>query len=198
MYTTNLTAQQVQMIQNNDVNLLKTYLTTSNLTSKSIRYLFKNGTPKMIKMFLNISYPIGDEFKVYQKEVVRYADRKTLATYYMYHDLTPQGEIELIKRDEINPFIYYTSGHRLSEKAFKFLLRQGSPKLVEAFLSNNNLDSKQLTILLRSGKLDYIEVYMDTATSSEREDILRVVKEMKDAKLLCGIYQRCYDIEIVS
>ena len=140
----NLTAQQVQMIKSNNAREFKSYLKSSSLTLKAVRHLFKEGSPEMIKAFLSVSYPIDNLFRVYQKEVVRYADRKTLATYYMYHDLTSNGEIELIKRDEINSFIYYTSGHQLSKKAFKFLLQEGSPELVEAFLSNNNLNSQQI------------------------------------------------------
>ena len=198
MYTKNQTAQQVQMILNNDVNVFKNYLSTSDLTPKATKHLFKKGSPEMIKMFLKVTYPFGEEFALYQKEVIRYADRKTLATYYMYHDLSPEGEIELIKRNEVSPFVYYTSGHNLSEKAFRYLLQQGSSELVEAFLSNNNLDSHQLTILLKGGNMDYIQVYMETATGSEREDIINLVKEMEDMMLLCSIYKRCYDIDIVS
>ena len=194
----NITAQQVQIIQNNDVNVFENYLKTSSLTSKATRHLFKNGSPEMIRLFLKVTYPIGDLFSLYQKDVIRYADRKTLATYYMYHDLRPAGEIELIKRDEVNPFIYYTSGHELSKKAFNFLLQQGSPELVEAFLANNNLSSQQLIMLLNCGNLDYIETYVDTATASETESILKVAGEMKDATLLCGIYKRCFDIDLVS
>ena len=194
----NVSAQQVQMIQDNDVRKFKNYLKTSNLTSKATRHLFKQGSPEMIKTFLSVSYPIGEEFRLYQKDVIRYADRKTLATYYMYHDLTPSGEIELIKRDEINSFIYYTSGHQLSKKAFKFLLQEGSPELVEAFLSNNNLNSQQLTMLLLNANMDYIQIYMDTATGTEREEILRVVTEMNNTMLLHGIYKRCYDVDLVS
>ena len=194
----NQTAQQVQMIQSNDVNLFKSFLSTSDLTPKAKRHLFKKGAPEMIRMFLKVTYPFGEELGLYKKEIVRYADRKTLATFYMYHDLNPESEIELIKRDEVTPFVYYTSGHGLSEKAFRFLLRQGSPELVEAFLSNNNLDSRQLTILLKCGNMDYIQVYMETATGSEREKIMNVVKEMDDMTLVCGIYKRCYDIDLVS
>lgn len=194
----NLSAQQVQMIQNNDVKTFKNYLQTSNLTSKAAKHLFKEGTPEMKKTFLEFSYPVGNLFRVYQKDVIRYADRKTLATYYMYHDLTPAGEIELIKRDEITPFIYYTSGHQLSKKAFKFLLQKGSPALVKAFLSNNNLNSQQLAMLLADGNMDYIQIYMDTATGTELEEILQVVNEMNNTMLLFNIYKRCYDIDLVS
>lgn len=193
-----LTAQQVQMIQNNDVNVFANYLENSNLTSTATKHLFKNGTPEMIKMFLNVTYPIGDLFSKYQKDVVRYADRKTLATYYMYHDLRPSGEIELIKRDEINPFVYYTTNYGLSGKAFKFLLQHGSFEMVEAFLMNNNLNSQQLSMLLASGNMDYIQIYMDTATASENEDILNAVKEMNDTNLLFSIYKRCYNADLVS
>lgn len=194
----NVSAQQVQIIKSNNAQEFKSYLKSSSLTLKAVRHLFKEGSPEMIKAFLSVSYPIDNLFRVYQKEVVRYADRKTLATYYMYHDLTPSGEIELIKRDEINSFIYYTSGHQLSKKAFKFLLQEGSPELVEAFLSNNNLNSQQLTMLLLNANMDYIQIYMDTATGTEREEILRVVTEMNNTMLLHGIYKRCYDVDLVS
>lgn len=192
----NVTAQQVQMIQTNDANKLANYLKTSKLTSKAIRHLFTEGSPEMKETFLKLSYPIGDLFRVYQKDVIRYSDRRTLATYYMYHDVKPSGEIELIKRDDVNSFIYYTSGHRLSDKAFNFLLEQGSFKLVEAFLSNNNLDDYQLKKLLRLGNIDYIRIYMDTATGTEREEILQVVTKMNNPTLLYSIYEGCYDVNV--
>jgi hypothetical protein len=78
------------------------------------------------------------------------------------------------------------------------LLQEGSPELVEAFLSNNNLNSQQLTMLLLNANMDYIQIYMDTATGTEREEILRVVTEMNNTMLLHGIYKRCYDVDLVS
>ncbi len=191
------TAQQVQMIQNNDVDVFEKFLATSDLTHEATKYLFENGTPKMKKVFLKVSYPQGEEFVLYQKDVVRYADRKTLATYYMYHDLTPESEIELIKRNEVNPFLYYTSGHQLSEEALRFLFKQGSTELANAFLSNDVLDSQGLTMLLKCGNMDYICLYMATATGSECEEILNIVKKMNDTTLLSNIYKRCYGIDFV-
>ena len=46
--------------------------------------------------------------------------------------------------------------------------------------------------------MDYIEIYVDTATASETENILKVVTEMNDTTLLYGIYKRCFDIDFVS
>ena len=91
-----------------------------------------------------------------------------------------------------------SSSPNIVTQLLKFLLQEGSPELVEAFLSNNNLNSQQLTMLLLNANMDYIQIYMDTATGTEREEILRVVTEMNNTMLLHGIYKRCYDVDLVS
>ena len=48
------TAQQVQMIQNNDVDVFEKFLATSDLTHEATKYLFENGTPEMKKVFFYI------------------------------------------------------------------------------------------------------------------------------------------------
>ena len=45
------TAQQVQMIQNNDVDVFEKFLATSDLTHEATKYLFENGTPEMKRIW---------------------------------------------------------------------------------------------------------------------------------------------------
>ena len=77
-------SEEIRLIDSNNQEDFKNYLKNQSLTKKAIKHLFEKATSKMIKIYVNTVYPCRPEFLEYQLQVIRYADRKTLATYYLY------------------------------------------------------------------------------------------------------------------
>lgn len=185
-------SEEIRLIDSNNQEDFKNYLKNQSLTKKAIKHLFEKATSKMIKIYVNTVYPCRPEFLEYQLQVIRYADRKTLATYYLYFDLQPDAEIELIKRDEITPFNFYVTNHGLSPKAFEYLVNYGSKELVMSYFNNNALeDTDEIDMFLTCGKIDYISMFADMATNNEKEDMAKVLKNKRGEELYSNIYNQC-------
>ena len=185
-------SEEIRLIDSNNQKDFNSYLEKQSLTKKALKHLFEQGSPKMIKLYVNKIFPCNPEFLTYQPQVIRYADRKTLATYYLYFDVTPEGEIELIKRDEVEPFNYYVLNHGLSPKAFEYLINKGSKKLVETYFNNNSLEDKEtIDLFLSCAKFDRISMFVDMATNNEKEDMAKVLKEKRDNRIYTEIYNNC-------
>jgi hypothetical protein len=161
---------------------LKNYVKEQRLTRKAITYLFEEGRPEMIQVYVNTVFPdfCKFEFKKYQTKVMKYADRKTLATYYMYHEVSANGEIELIKRGEVKPFAYYIANHGLTAKAFKFLVKEGSSELLEAYLANNNIAQKALLFFIQHGSVSDVVMYFMGSSSDEKDLFIEKLNQLKN------------------
>lgn len=183
-----------KLIKENNVQGFQNYITNNTLGEDAIKYVFESGKPEIIKTYVNTVFPIGEEFVKYQDDVVRYGTRKTLATYYLYNDLKPSGEIELIKRDEKTPFLFYTNSNGLSDEAFEYLLKEGSEDLVDGYLDNTSLKDEKLETFLSVGNTKYITRYLDYANGTEYEELLNKLKKMPNKKKAQRIYKECIDV----
>ena len=169
----------MELIDSGDVKSFTNYIQKEHIRPKAIRHLFTKGSPKMISAYVNSVFPCSEEFLTYQKQVMRYGNRKTLATYYIYFNVEKDGEIELIDRNDINAFAFYLNGHELTYEAFKHLIDKGSSELIECFINNNSLVGKRLKYFLRYAKLDDIYWYYVNATNCEREVMADELREME-------------------
>lgn len=182
------------LIHQNDVQGFQNYLSNNTLGEKAIKYVFENGKPEIIRTYVNTVWPIGEEFETYQDYVIRFGTRKTLATYYTYYDLTPSAEIELIKRDEKIPFVFYTSNYGISDEAFEYLIQNGSETLVNGYIDNNSLKGVKLEKFLSFGNTRYITRYLDYANGADYEELLSALEKMPNKKKAKRIYRECIDV----
>ena len=161
----------------------------------AIKAVFKSENPQIIKCYINGVFPIGAEFQAHQDLVARYANRKTLCTFYMYHTLDTSGQIELIKRGDIRLFSYYNSKRpKLTKDAFKFLLDEGNPQLVKYYLENCLTDAEAVGEFVEIGNLKYIKYYAKIATNTELEVLANVVKKIQSDELRMKICDSCKEI----
>lgn len=181
------------LVNQNNVQGFQHYITNNTLGEEAIKYVFESGKPEIIKTYVNTVWPIGEEFVKYQDDVIRYGTRKTLATYYLYNDVTLSGEIELIKRDEKVPFLFYTGSYGLSDEAFEYLLKEGSEELVDGYLDNTSLKDKKLEIFLSVGNTKHITRYLDYANGIEYEEFLGKLKKMPNKRKALRIYNECVE-----
>ena len=173
------TPEVVELIDSKDVQKFTSYIKQQSLRPKAIRHLFTNGDPALISAYVNNVFPCTEEFITYQKQVMRYGTRKTLATYYIYFSVEKDGEIELIDRKDVNLFTYYLSGHELSLEAFKYLVDNGSSELIEAYINFTSLIGQRLRYFLRHTKIDDIMWYYMNASNCEREVIIEEIVKLK-------------------
>ena len=176
------TQAEIRLIKSKDLDGFKNYLKSQKLTREAIKFLFEKGRKKNVEIYVNTVYPFPSEFRVYQNQVMKYANRPTLATYYLYYKVKPQGEIELIKRNELIPFLYYVTNYGLSPKAFKYLIEKGARELVEGYFNNNTLDGEFLDIFLQSCKIGYIKMYLEKANTHEKEEMAQALISKKEHK----------------
>ena len=115
---------------------------------------------------------------------MKLGDRRTLATYYMYYEVSANGEIELINRAEVNPFIYYINNHNLSEKAFKFLIKNGSPELIEAYLTNKDVPRELMPMFVKNATAQDIFWYFSSSNSEEKEVVIDCIKKHASPSLI--------------
>ena len=181
------------LVQKSDVQGFQNYITNNTLGEEAINYVFESGKPEIIKTYVNTVWPIGEEFVKYQDDVIRYGTRKTLATYYLYNDVTPSGEIELIKRDEKIPFLFYTGSYGLSDEAFEYLLKEGSEELIDGYLDNTSLKDSRLETFLSLASTQQITRYLDYANGTEYEEFLCKLKKMPNKRKALRIYNECVD-----
>ena len=186
-------SKEIELIKQNSsesCNVFKKYLENSELTKQAINFLFKEGSEAKQKIYINTVYPspIRPEFKKYQTRVMRLGDRKTLATYYMYYEVSDNGEIELIKREDVNAFVYYITNHGLSERAFKFLIKQGAPELIEAYISNQDIDNELMPFFIEKAEVQDLQWYFLTCSTEQKEvfiDYLRKYATPETISALC-------------
>ena len=190
------TPEVIELIRSEMVVKFKRYISEYPLRPKAIEFLFEEGSDDMVEAYINTVYPSTKEFVTYQNKVIRFANRKTLATYYTYAELDADGQIELIKRNEVNAFAYYLANKELLMEAFIYLINSGSEEMVECYINNNSLVGKKLDYFLRHGKVNDISWYFDICSNLEREvfvDKLSILKNTSRYDLICN---RCQDIEI--
>ena len=173
------TQVEVRLIKQGNLESFRSYLKNERLQKESIKFLFESGAEDKIKVYVNTVYPEAPEFKKYQKQVMKYGDRSTLATYYRSCKVKTDGQIELIKRDELIPFLYFVSNYGLSKKAFEFLIENGSEEQVRGFIQNQvffdnyteewKMAKSCIDVLVRSRKITYINMFYEEASEYERE-----------------------------
>ena len=184
--------EQIELIETRSSKKLREYLREGNLLSKrAIDALFHSKSAKLIKTYINEVYTDAEEFAKYQVEVMKYGTRETIATYHFFHDMTPEGEIALIDRNEIESFSYYVSNHELSDEAFTYLISKRNCTLAHYYLENKMLTESQVKILMSSHAIKCINVYIELASSSELELASDVLVNTKDEKLIKSVYKGC-------
>lgn len=182
-------SNEIELIKSNSANSnqnFKKYLEENELTKKAINYLFTEGAEEKQKIYINTVFPaLGrPEFKKYQRLVMKLGDRRTLATYYMYYEVSANGEIELINRAEVNPFIYYINNHNLSEKAFKFLIKNGSSELIEAYLTNKDVPRELMPMFVKNATAQDILGYFSSSNSEEKDVVIACIKKHASPSLI--------------
>lgn len=182
-------SNEIELIKSNSANSnqdFKKYLEENELTKKAINHLFTEGTEEKQKIYINTVFPAPGrpEFKKYQRLVMKLGDRRTLATYYMYYEVSANGEIELINRAEVNPFIYYINNHNLSEKAFKFLIKNGSPELIEAYLTNKDVPRELMPMFVKNATAQDIFWYFCSSISEEKDVVIACIKKHASPSLI--------------
>lgn len=173
------TPEVMELIDSKDVQKFTSYIKQQSLRPKAIKHLFTKGDPALISAYINNVFPCSEEFLTYQRQVMRYATRKTLATYYIYFNVEKDGEIELIDRKEVNLFTYYISCYELSIEAFKYLVDNGSSELVEAYINFTSLIGQRLKYFLRHAKIDDIMWYYMNASNCEKEVMIEEIVKLK-------------------
>ena len=173
------TQLEVRLIKHGNLESFRSYLKSKRLEKECIKFLFESGAEDKIEVYVNTVYPDAPEFKKYQKQVMKYADRRTLATYYRSCKVKTDGQIELIKRDELTAFLYFVINCGLSKKAFEFLIENGSEEQVQGFIRNQvffddyteewKVPKAYIDILVRSRKIAYINMFYEEASKYERE-----------------------------
>ena len=186
----------IKIINSGDVKKLSAYIAEKGEFMKAaIKAVFKSENPQIIKCYINGVFPIGAEFQAHQDLVARYANRKTLCTFYMYHTLDTSGQIELIKRGDIRLFSYYNSKRpKLTKDAFKFLLEEGNPQLVKYYLENCLTDAEAVGEFVEIGNLKYLKYYIKIATGIELEILAAVVNKLESEELKKKIFAECKEL----
>lgn len=193
-------SKEIELIKLNSAqsnNLFKKYLEDGELTKQAIAYLFKDGSETKQKIYINTVFPSygKPEFKKYQTKVMRFGDRKTLATYYMYYEVSDSGQIELIKREDINAFVYYITNYDLGEKAFKFLIKSGASELIEAYISNKSIEKERLPFFIEKGNTHDLLWYFLTSSTEEKEIFIDYLRKYATS---AQINQLCEESEMMS
>ena len=184
--------EQIELVESKSTKKLKEYLREGNLLSKrAIDALFHSKSAKLIKTYINEVYTEADEFAKYQVEVMKYGSRETVARYHFFHDMTADGEIALINRNEIESFSYYVANHDLSDEAFSYLIYKRSSALAYYYLENKMLTESQVKILMSSHSIKCINAYIELASASELDLASDVLVNTKDEKLIKSVYKGC-------
>ena len=200
------TQVEMRLIRKGDLESFRAYLKSERKLEKdSVNYLFEKGSNEKIEVYVNTVYPSAPEFKKYQNHVMKYANGRTLATYYQLCVVKPDGQIELIKRKELKPFVLYVKKYGLSQKAFKYLLEKGTVELVRAFFENCVffdeyteewvLSKSFLNVLVKSGQTKYINMYYENASSHEKEALAETLLKKSNKKALEHL-RMCHIIEL--
>ena len=198
------TQVEVRLIENGNLDSFRSYLKNERLEKESIESLFECGPADKVEVYVNTVYPDAPEFKKYQEQVMKYADRRTLATYYRSCKVKTDGQIELIKRDELTAFLYFVINCGLSKKAFEFLIENGSEEQVQGFIRNQvffddyteewKVPKSYIDILVRSRKIAYINMFYEEASPCEREALAQSLLK-KSHKETLELILNCDDEE---
>ena len=188
------TQVEVRLIKDGDLESFREYLKSERLEKENINILFENGPVEKIEVYINTVRPSAPEFKKYQNLVIKYADVHTLARYYQVCKIRPAGQIELIERKELIPFIIYVKNNGLSPRAFKYLIEKGTSGLVMAFFENCAffdeyteewlLPKTFLNVLVKHGQIEYINMFFERASSSEREALYEILSKKANKEVL--------------
>ncbi len=188
------TQVEVRLIESGNLDSFRSYLKNERLEKESIEFLFECGPADKVEVYVNTVYPDAPEFKKHQEQVIRYADRRTLATYYRTCKVKTKGQIELIKRDELIPFLYFVSNYGLSKKAFEFLIENGSEEQVRGFIQNQvffdnyteewKMAKECIDILVRSRKIAYINMFYEEASEYEKKALAEVLLKKSNKETL--------------
>ena len=200
------TQVEVRLIRKGDLESFRAYLKSERKLEKdSVNYLFEKGSNGKIEVYINTVSPSTPEFKKYQNHVMKYANVRTLATYCQLCPVKPAGQIELIKRKELKPFILYVKNYGLSLKAFKYLIEKGSAELVREFFRNCMffdeyteewvISKSFLNVLVKYGQTKYINMYYENASSYEREALAETLLKKSNKKALEQL-RMCHIIEL--
>lgn len=194
-------SMEIELIKSQKVNAsrdFEAYLEENYLTPQALTYLFEEAPKEMVKIYVNKVYPSfgKPEFKKYQTQVMAYGNRKTLATYYMYYEVSPNGEIELIKREEVNPFVFYVVNHGLSDKAFKYLIKNGSSELIESYLNNKELETRLLPFFINNASIEDLIWYYVTSTPTEKGLFIEFLQKSGNKKVINKLSDECEMIQI--
>jgi hypothetical protein len=190
------TSEVIELIRSEKVVTFKNYISEHSLRNSTIEFLFEHGSDDMIEVYVNTVYPWEKEFTTYQTTVMRLANRQTLATYYMYADILPEGEIELIKRNDINPFAYYLANKELSMEAFIYLINEGEEDMIECYINNNSIVGKKLDYFLNHAKINDIAWYYTICTCNEREVLVDKLEHLRGTSRFNQICAACPDINL--
>ena len=182
----------IKIISQGQVQKFVAYLNAKGEISETVKKaVFKSKNPGILKAYINNVFPAGSEFYNHQDLVARYANRKTLCTYYLYHRFDTIGQIELIKRGVIRIFSYYVGrSPKLTKEAFAFLVSEGKAQLVKYYLENC-LEAEDVKDFIEFGNLKYIKYYTKIATASELDVVVTVVCNLEDKELKAQIIKEC-------
>ncbi len=189
------TSDLIEIINQGRVKEFVAYISAKGEISEAVkRAVFKSKKSGIIKAYINGVFPAGSEFYKHQDLVALYGDRKTLATYYLYHSLDEVGQIALIKRGDFSKFSYFVGRRpKLTKEAFAFLLAEGRPQLVKYYLENC-LEQAQINDLVASGNIRYIKYFTKVATPSELEAVADATKRMED----CDVKSEISEIKVLK
>ena len=192
------TSELIEIINSGNVKELSAYISAKGeFSAAAIKSVFKSENPLVKKIYINGVYPVGSEFQKHQDQVAKYGNRKTLCTFYMYHDLDTSGQIELIKRGDIRLFSFYVGKRpKLKSEAFAYLVDHGSDLLIKYYLENCLNDDQSVEDFIGMGNLKYIKYYAKIATNTELEVLANVVKKIQSDELRMKIYNSCKEIKI--
>lgn len=188
------TQVEVRLIKQGNLDSFRSYLKNEKLEKESIEFLFECGPADKVEVYVNTVYPDAPEFKRYQDQVMKYGDGRTLATYYRSCKVKTDGQIELIKRDELTAFLYFVINYGLSKKAFEFLIENGSEEQVQGFIRNQvffdnyteewKMAKSCIDVLVRSRKIAYINMFYEEASEDEKKALAEVLLKKSNKETL--------------
>ena len=189
------TSELVSIINEGKVKAFVSYLNAKGEINETVKKaVFKSKHVGIIKAYVNRVFPAGSEFYKHQDLVAMYGDRKTLATYYLYHSLDEVGQIALIKRGDFSKFSYFVGRRpKLTEKAFEFLVKHGKPRLIKYYLENC-MEKDQIVVFAKFGSVKYLKYFAKIAMPTELEVLAKAINSTATAELKDEIANECKEL----